>query len=78
VGLATEPRALPDEALIPTRLVLDDKAFDRVVKRLESLPVLRLARLGVDTRAKSLGKALVSEPVPMFLGIETVAAAVAS
>ncbi|MBL8620884.1 MAG: DUF1778 domain-containing protein [Myxococcales bacterium] len=28
-------RELPDEALIPTRLVLDDKAFDRVVAQLE-------------------------------------------
>jgi len=31
-------RELPDEALIPTRLVLDDDAFDRVVKLLESPP----------------------------------------
>jgi uncharacterized protein (DUF1778 family) len=29
-------RELPDEALIPTRLVLDDKAFDRVVTLLET------------------------------------------
>lgn len=29
-------RELPDEALIPARLVLGDKAFDRVVARLES------------------------------------------
>jgi len=29
-------RELPDEALIPTRFVLDDKAFDRVVTLLES------------------------------------------
>lgn len=29
-------RELPDEALIPARLVLDDKAFDRVVSLLES------------------------------------------
>ncbi len=29
-------RELPDEALIPTRLVLDDRAFDRVVTSLES------------------------------------------
>lgn len=28
-------RELPDDALIPTRLVLDDKAFDRVVAQLE-------------------------------------------
>ncbi len=28
-------RELPDEALIPTRLVLDDQAFDRVVAQLE-------------------------------------------
>ncbi len=31
-------RELPDEALIPTRLVLDDKAFDRIVNLLESAP----------------------------------------
>lgn len=29
-------RELPDEALIPVRVVLDDKAFDRVVTLLES------------------------------------------
>jgi uncharacterized protein (DUF1778 family) len=29
-------RALPDEALIPSRLVLDEKAFDRIVARLET------------------------------------------
>lgn len=29
-------RELPDEALIPARLVLDDKAFDRIVTQLES------------------------------------------
>lgn len=28
-------RELPDEALIPTRFVLDEQAFDRVVERLE-------------------------------------------
>ena len=31
-------RELPDEALIPPRLVLDDHVFDRVVKLLESPP----------------------------------------
>jgi uncharacterized protein (DUF1778 family) len=31
-------RDLPDEALIPARLVLDDKAFDRIVALLESPP----------------------------------------
>lgn len=31
-------RELPDEALIPTRLLLDDKTFDRVVELLESPP----------------------------------------
>lgn len=31
-------RELPDEALIPTRLVLDEKAFGRVVVMLESPP----------------------------------------
>jgi uncharacterized protein (DUF1778 family) len=31
-------RELPDEALIPARLVLDNKAFDRVVDLLESPP----------------------------------------
>jgi uncharacterized protein (DUF1778 family) len=31
-------RELPDEALIPARLVLDDKVFDRVVDLLESPP----------------------------------------
>ncbi len=29
-------RSLPDEALIPTRLVLEDASFDRLVARLES------------------------------------------
>lgn len=29
-------KELPDEALIPTRLMLDDNAFDRVVRLLES------------------------------------------
>ena len=29
---------LPDEALIPARLVLDDRVFDRVVDLLESPP----------------------------------------
>ena len=29
-------RELPDEALIPARFVLDDKAFDRVVTQLET------------------------------------------
>src|SRR3954468_10080339 len=29
---------LPDEALIPTRLVLDDKAFDRIVALLKTPP----------------------------------------
>lgn len=28
-------RELPDEAFVPTRLVLDDEAFDRLVARLE-------------------------------------------
>lgn len=31
-------RELPDEALIPTRLMVDDKAFDRLVELLESPP----------------------------------------
>ncbi len=31
-------RELPDDALIPTRLVLDDRVFDRVVKLLDSPP----------------------------------------
>jgi uncharacterized protein (DUF1778 family) len=31
-------RALPDEAFIPVRLVLDDKVFDRVTNLLESPP----------------------------------------
>ena len=31
-------RELPDEALVPARLVLDDKAFDRIVDLLESPP----------------------------------------
>ena len=31
-------RELPDEALIPTRLVLEDKTFDRVVALLEEPP----------------------------------------
>lgn len=31
-------RELPDEALVPARLVLDDEAFDRVVELLEHPP----------------------------------------
>jgi uncharacterized protein (DUF1778 family) len=31
-------RELPEEALIPARMVLDDKAFDRVVELLEHPP----------------------------------------
>ena len=31
-------RELPDEALIPARLVLDDKAFDRIANLLETPP----------------------------------------
>lgn len=31
-------KELPDEALVPARLVLDDKAFDRVVALLEHPP----------------------------------------
>lgn len=31
-------RELPDEAMIPARLVLEDAAFDQVVKRLEKPP----------------------------------------
>ena len=31
-------REMPDEALIPPRLVLDDDAFERVAKSLESPP----------------------------------------
>lgn len=31
-------RALPDEAFIPTRLVLEDRSFDRLVALLESPP----------------------------------------
>jgi len=29
-------RELPDEALIPARLLLDDEAFDQIAKQLES------------------------------------------
>jgi uncharacterized protein (DUF1778 family) len=29
-------RELPDEALIPTRLVLDDEAFDHIVRELDA------------------------------------------
>ena len=31
-------RELPDEALVPARLVLDDKAFDRIANLLETPP----------------------------------------
>jgi len=31
-------RELPDEALIPTRIVLDDARFDQLVQRLEAEP----------------------------------------
>ncbi len=36
-------RELPDEALVPTRLLLDDKAFDRVVALLERPPTATAA-----------------------------------
>ncbi len=36
-------RDLPDEALIPTRLVLDDKVFDRVVDLLDKPPAPTIA-----------------------------------
>lgn len=40
-------RELPDEALVPTRLVLDDETFDRVVALLErpSAPTKALREL---------------------------------
>jgi uncharacterized protein (DUF1778 family) len=31
-------RALPDEALIPARIVLENQAFDRLVEQLENPP----------------------------------------
>lgn len=31
-------RELPDEALVPTRLVLEDAAFERVARQLEAPP----------------------------------------
>jgi len=31
-------RELPDEALVPSRLVIEDKAFDRIVDLIESPP----------------------------------------
>jgi uncharacterized protein (DUF1778 family) len=31
-------RDLPDEAFIPTRIVLDDEAFDRLAERLDAAP----------------------------------------
>ena len=31
-------KELPDEALVPARLVIDDKAFDRIVQLLEDPP----------------------------------------
>ena len=31
-------RELPDEALVPTRLVVDDKVFDRLAEQLASPP----------------------------------------
>jgi uncharacterized protein (DUF1778 family) len=31
-------RELPDEALVPTRIVLDDASFDRIVKLVEKPP----------------------------------------
>ena len=31
-------RKLPDEAFIPTRVVLDNEAFDRLVSRIEAQP----------------------------------------
>ena len=40
-------RELPDEALIPTRLVLDDSAFDALIARLEApaAPTAQLVEL---------------------------------
>jgi uncharacterized protein (DUF1778 family) len=31
-------KELPDEALVPARLVLDDRAFDRIAARVEAPP----------------------------------------
>jgi uncharacterized protein (DUF1778 family) len=39
IGINLKSRKeLPDEALVPARLVLDDKAFERVVALLERPP----------------------------------------
>ena len=35
----TARRELPDEALVPARIVLDDASFDRVVAMVERAPV---------------------------------------
>jgi uncharacterized protein (DUF1778 family) len=44
-------RELPDEALVPTRLVLEEEAFDRVAKLLES-PAAPTAALQALMRGK--------------------------
>lgn len=36
-------RELPDEALVPSRLVLEDKAFDRIAELVENPPAPTLA-----------------------------------
>jgi uncharacterized protein (DUF1778 family) len=45
-------RELPDEALVPARLVLDDKAFERIVELVTSpaapAPALRALMRGKD------------------------------
>ena len=38
ISFMASRRELPDEAFIPTRIVLSDQAFDRVVKRLTATP----------------------------------------
>jgi hypothetical protein len=82
-------RDLPDEAFIPTRLVLEEGAFDQLVA-IDQRD--RLGCIGVVTDAKpdaigfyeSLGSepligvregVLHGEPTPMFLPIDTVASA---
>jgi uncharacterized protein (DUF1778 family) len=45
-------RELPDEALVPARLVIEDKAFDRIVELVENppapTPALRELMVGKD------------------------------
>jgi len=74
-------RALPDEAVVPTRLVLEDKAFDRIAGLVTSPPApTRALQAGSRLRHREGSAAtreglLQGEWQPMLLAIDTIAAA---